>query len=648
MKERAPFGSWPSPIGIDVVTSGRVRTFGGVWLVGERVAWLETRPDEGGRMALVAAGPDGRPADLVPAGFNVRTRVHEYGGGACWFHDETAFCSSFDDSRLYRLDPGEEPRAITPEPPAEHSRRYADGVVTPDGAKIVCVRERHESDEIVNELVALPADGSGDARVLVSGCDFYSTPRLAPDGRTLAWLQWNHPNMPWDGTELWTGELGEDVVTGARLAAGGAEESIFQPEWSPAGVLHFCSDRTGWWNLYALADGEARQIAPVVAEVGLPQWLFGSLAYAFLDDGRIARKVCDRAVDRLELVDPASGEVEPSTGRGPSSARARWTRAATSSRSRPPGRASPYAVVVFDTQSGERRVVRRSFEVDFDVDAISEPRAIEFPTRDGATAHAFYYPPLSATHEAPAGELPPLRVICHGGPTSNTGSALSVSYQFWTSRGVGVVDVNYRGSTGFGRPYRDALRGRWGEIDVTDCIDAAAYLAEQGEVDPERICDRGRQRRRVRRRSARSRCIRASIGAGDQPLRRRRPGGLRRDDPQVRVALPRLARRPVSGGGGAVPGAVAAVPRGRHRQAAARPPGARRQGRAAEPGGADGRGARAAGKCRTRTSRSRARATASGAATACAARSRRSCRSSAPVFGFEPADEIEPLEIANL
>src|SRR4051794_10854613 len=230
MKEQAPYGSWPSPIGIDVVTSGSVRMFGGAWLVGDRVVWLETRPDEGGRMALVAVGPDGEPADLVPAGFNVRTRVHEYGGGACWFHGETVFCSSFDDSRLYRLDAGAEPRAITPEPPAQHALRYADGVVTPDGATIVCVRERHETDDVVNELFALAADGSGDARVLLSGCDFYSDPRLAPDGRTLAWLQWNHPNMPWDGTELWTGELGVDGVTGARMVAGGPEESIFQPE----------------------------------------------------------------------------------------------------------------------------------------------------------------------------------------------------------------------------------------------------------------------------------------------------------------------------------------------------------------------------------------------------------------------------------
>jgi len=487
VKDRASYGSWPSPIGIELVTSGQMRSFGGVWFVGDRVAWLESRPDEGGRTALVAAGPDGEPADLVPAGFNVRTRVHEYGGGACWFHGETAFCSSFDDSRVYRIERAAVPRAITPEPPVEHALRYADGVVTPDGSTIVCVRERHESGEVVNELVTVPADRSGDVRVLVSGSDFYSNPRLAPDGRTLAWLQWDNPNMPWDGTELWVGELSGEGVADARLVAGGPDESIFQPEWSPDGVLHFSSDRTGWWNLYALRDDGARAIAPVEGEVGLPQWSFAERSYAFLGDGRIARKVGERAVDRLELVDAESGAVAPVLGPwteyGSTSFDAHGAEIAFAAG----GPREPYAVVVLDTRTGDRRVVRRAFEFELVSDALSEPRAIEFPTRDGATAHAFYYPPVSATHEGREGELPPLRVICHGGPTAHSGPALLLSYQFWTSRGIGVVDVNYRGSTGFGRPYRDALRGRWGEIDVTDCIDAAAHLAEKGEIDPERI-----------------------------------------------------------------------------------------------------------------------------------------------------------------
>jgi prolyl oligopeptidase PreP (S9A serine peptidase family) len=322
--------------------------------------------------------------------------------------------------------------------------------------------------------------------VLVSGCDFYSSPRLSPDGGTLAWLLWNHANMPWDGTELWIGELRGDGVEGARQVAGGPEESIFQPEWSPGGDLHFASDRTGWWNLYTLDGAHERAIAPVEGEVGLPQWAFAMRAYAFLGDGRIARKVSESAVDRLELVDP-SGGVEPVPGTwtdfGSTSLDALGDRIAFAAG----GPRDPYAIVVLDTRTGDRRVVRLSFDVELEPDGISEPRAIEYPTRDGATAHAFYYPPRSSTHEGPDDELPPLRVICHGGPTSHTGSALSPSFQFWTSRGIGIVDVNYRGSTGFGRPYRDALRGRWGVVDVTDCIDAAAFLAEQGEVDAERM-----------------------------------------------------------------------------------------------------------------------------------------------------------------
>ena len=486
MKQRAHYGSWPSPIGIDLVTSGGVRGFAGVWLLDGRVAWLESRPAEGGRIALVAAGADGEPADLVPPGFNVRTRVHEYGGGACWFYCATAFCSSFDDSRLFRVEPGAEPRPITPDPAEENALRYADGVVTPDGRTIVCVRERHAGGDVVNELVALPADGSGDARVLVSGCDFYSSPQLNPDGRSLAWLQWSHPRMPWDGTELWMAELAGSAVRAARLVAGGEEESIFQPEWSPGGVLHFCSDRTGWWNLYAMEGPGLRAVAPVEGEVGMPQWAFAMRAYAFLGDGRIARKVTRNAVERLELVD-AAGSVEPVEGPWTEFSSTTFDARGDELAFAATGPSEPLALIVLDTRTGQRRVIRPGLDFELDAAGISEPRAIEFPTRDGGTAHAFYYPPHSETHEGADGELPPLRVICHGGPTSHTSTGLYPSFQFWTSRGIGVVDVNYRGSTGYGRPYRDALRGRWGEVDVTDCIDAAAYLAEQGEVDPDRI-----------------------------------------------------------------------------------------------------------------------------------------------------------------
>jgi dipeptidyl aminopeptidase/acylaminoacyl peptidase len=470
------------------VASAGGRTLAGARLDGDGVWWLEGRSDEGGRVVVVRARRGEQAVDVTPAPFNVRTRVHEYGGGACWFDGETVFFSSFDDSRLYRQDgPDAEPRALTAEPPAPHALRYADGRAILEGRSIVCVRERHEPDGVVNELVVLPADGSGGPRAVVSGADFYAAPRPSPDGRSLAWLQWDHPQMPFDGTELWLADLGPGGdVSGARRVAGGPSESIFQPEWSPAGTLWFSSDRTGWWNLYALEDDAVRAVAPVDGDVGAPMWVFGTTRYAFLGDGRIVRVVTRRAVDALELVDRATGEVEPLnlpwTAYSPTSLDARDSRVAfTASSPRESG-----SLVVLDVESGKVEVVRRMLDLELDADAISVPREVEYSTTDGAVARAFYYPPASATHAGPEGERPPLRVICHGGPTSHEPPQLDVEIQFYTSRGIGVADVNYRGSTGYGRAYRDALKGRWGDADVADCVAVARFLAEQGEVDGKR------------------------------------------------------------------------------------------------------------------------------------------------------------------
>jgi dipeptidyl aminopeptidase/acylaminoacyl peptidase len=484
----APYGSWPSPFGVPLVASAGGRTLAGARLDPEGVWWCEGRADEGGRIVLMRARRGREPVDVTPAPFNVRTRVHEYGGGACWFDGETIFFSSFDDSRLYRQDgPDALPRPLTSEPAALHALRYADGRVTQDGRTIVCVRERHEPDGVVNELVILPADGSGEPRTVVSGADFYAAPRPSPDGRRLAWLEWNHPQMPFDGTELWVADLGRDGdVSAARRVAGGPTESILQPEWSPSGMLHFSSDSTGWWNLYAVDDGDVRAVAPVDGDVGAPMWVFGTTRYAFLGDGRIVRVVTRRAVDSLELVDPETGRVEPLdlpwTAYSSTSLDAMDTRIAFTAFSPH----EPGSLVVLDIESGHREVVTRTLDLELDADAISAPREIEFPTTDGAVAHAFYYPPTSATHAGPADERPPLRVICHGGPTAHTSPQLDVGIQFYTSRGIGVADVNYRGSTGYGREYREALKGRWGDADVADCVAVARFLAERGEVDGSR------------------------------------------------------------------------------------------------------------------------------------------------------------------
>jgi dipeptidyl aminopeptidase/acylaminoacyl peptidase len=491
MADRAvtPFGSWPSPFDARTVARTGV-ALAGLQASGDDVYWLEGRPLEGGRMVLVRKGPDSGATDVTPRGFNVRTRVHEYGGGSFVVHDGVVFFSNMDDQRLYRQDGGGEPRPITPESPEPAAHRFADGRLTPDGSTMVCVREHHQDHEVVNELVAVAADGSGEPRVLTGGNDFYSTPRISPDGRRLAWLTWNHPNMPWDGTELWVADLGPKGVSGATLVAGGPDESVYQPEWSPDGVLHFVSDRTGWWNLYRAGDAAAEALLPMDAEFGVPQWILGTRCYAFLDDRRIACTFLADGLQRLAFVE-APGRMGiadiPSTSfSGPflSPAGERlWFIGASDS-------AAP-AVVALDLATGRTEAVKESLELDLDPAFVSVARPIEFPTEDGARAHALFYPPTNPDHSGPEGERPPLVVASHGGPTSRTSSMLNLEIQFFTSRGIGFVDVNYRGSTGYGRDYRDALKGRWGVADVEDCVAAARYLVETGEADRERLAIRG-------------------------------------------------------------------------------------------------------------------------------------------------------------
>jgi dipeptidyl aminopeptidase/acylaminoacyl peptidase len=477
-----PFGSWPSAIDADLVARTSSPRFCYLDARGDRVRWGESRAAEGGRSVIVESGPQG-VVDVIPATANARTRVHEYGGGAVWYHGDNTFYSEFADSRIYRIDgPGAEPQPITPEPAEPHALRYADGVVTPDGRTVICVRERHDGGEVLNEIVALPVDGSAEPDVLVTGHDFFMAPRLDPAGNRLAWLAWDHPRMPWDGTELRVAELGS--LGDAQLVAGGIDESVIDPQWSPDGVLHYSSDRTGWWNLYR-DDGTALTSLEG-AEIGFPAWSFAMRCYAFLDDGRIAFVVTRDAVESLALLDPARGTLEP--------AGLDWTAYSAGAFSAGAGRVvfaaasptEPYKLISFDPVTGREEILRDPLQVDLDSASISVPRAITFPTGERATAHAFYYPPANAEWEGPDGESPPLRVICHGGPTAHTEPQFNLETQFFTQRGIGVVDVNYRGSTGYGREYRRLLNGRWGEIDWQDCVAAARYLAVEGEADPDR------------------------------------------------------------------------------------------------------------------------------------------------------------------
>jgi len=483
----ARYGSWKSPITSDVIVSETVR-LSEVVLDGADVYWIESRPAEGGRAVIVRRAADGPILDVTPSGFNVRTRAHEYGGGSFAVAGGTVVFSNFDDQRLYRQDAGSDPRPITP----EANLRYADGII--DGAHqcMFWVREDHRDSgrEPSNSLVRLSLDGSGSGQVVVSGNDFYSSPHLSPDGSRLAWLTWNHPNMPWDGTELWVGELAPDgSVARSRRVAGGEAVSIFQPQWSPDGILYFVSDRTGWWNLYRWRDGEEEPLWEIDAEFGRPQWQFGMSTYAFASAARLICAYNERGTWRLASIDVTRGTIEkievPYTSIRCLRATADWAVFIGSSPT------ESDSVVQLDLKSGRWEVLARSASVTVDPAYLSTPETIAFPTEHGLTAYGFFYPPKNRDYAGPPSERPPLLLISHGGPTSATSSSLDLTVQYWTSRGFAVLDVNYGGSTGYGREYRQRLEGQWGIVDVDDCVNGARYLVERGKVDGERLIIRG-------------------------------------------------------------------------------------------------------------------------------------------------------------
>lgn len=485
----APYGTWSSPIGADLLATAGVGLME-PWLEEGVAYWLEGRPAEEGRCALVRGDPWSSPVDVTPPGFNVRTTVHEYGGGSYLVHRGTVYFSNFADQRLYRQAEGVDPEPITPDTDGRH--RYADGRVTPDGTRLICVRERHEDDGVVNELVTVPL-GGGDVRTIVGGKDFYSAPRIAPDGRKLAWLSWDLPWMPWDGCELWVGDLEADgeIANARRVAGTDGEEAIVQPEWSPSGALHFVSDRSGWWNLYREDGGTVAPLHPAEMEFAGPLWLFGASNFAFLDDGRIACQFERDGVGHLGILDPVSGELLdldlPYTAFDYP-----WLHAEGSQLVFIGGAPTiPMQVVSLDFASRGVELLRESLSVAVDPSFFSTPRTIEFPTEGGLTAFAHHYPPSNPGFVAPEGERPPLIVMSHGGPTGESNPEFDLGKQYFTSRGFAVVDVNYGGSTGYGRAYRQRLVGNWGVVDTMDCINAARYLVEQGEADGDRLLIRG-------------------------------------------------------------------------------------------------------------------------------------------------------------
>jgi dipeptidyl aminopeptidase/acylaminoacyl peptidase len=483
-KKTAPYGSWKSPITADLIVSGAIG-LNQPAIDGENTYWIEMRPAEGGRQVIVKRDASGKLTDINPQPFNARTRVHEYGGGDYAVSKGAVYFSNFADQRLYSQSGNEPPQPITP----VAEMRYADAVVDQARNLIFCVREDHNgaNHEATNALVSLKTSANEDCgRVLVSGNDFYSSPCLHRDGNMLAWLTWNHPNMPWDGTELWQAEVEPDgSLSAAKRIAGGESESIFQPQWSPDGRLYFCSDRSGWWNLYRLEKGEIVAVTKLDAEFGVPQWAFGLSSYAFASAQRIVGIYYVRGLARLAIIDADSLELETLdlgyTDLG-------WVRGATGQvvfRAGSP--TTPAAIVRLDLESRKTENLRQSNSLRIDSGYLSVPEAIEFPTTDGLTAHGFYYPPKNRDYSAPENERPPLLVKSHGGPTSAAATALSLHIQYWTSRGIAVLDVNYGGSSGYGREYRERLKGTWGIVDVDDCANGAKYLVNRGEVDPERL-----------------------------------------------------------------------------------------------------------------------------------------------------------------
>jgi dipeptidyl aminopeptidase/acylaminoacyl peptidase len=499
-RQGLPYGSWPTPITSEVVVAEAV-ALGGVRVDGDEVIWSEARPAEAGRTALVRRRADGRLEELVAEGQNARSAVHEYGGGAWWVSDGVVWFTDWGDQRLYRRDP-ETGRAepLTPRPQTPRGDRYADGALTPDGEWIVCVREHHPPDgrgavDVRNEIVRLAAHASSTPEVVVSGPDFVSTPRFSPDGGRLVWLEWDHPNMPWDGTRLVVRELDGGRGT---LVAGGERESVTEPQWQADGTLTYISDRSGWWNLYRWRpeSGETEPLVEMEAEIGGPQWVFGRSRYAVLPDGRTVFARMRDGFDRLAIrdLDGTASELDlpftfivdlvPAGGNS-------FVVIGASAR-------EETSLVRVTLGEGARvenvetlRPARDLRELGVDPEYISVPEAIDFASAGGRTSHALLYRPANPAHRGPGDERPPLLVTVHGGPTAAARPFLELEIQYLTSRGFTVVDVNYGGSIGYGRPYRELLNGTWGIVDVEDCLAVARHLAEEGEVDPARMCING-------------------------------------------------------------------------------------------------------------------------------------------------------------
>ena len=490
----APYGAWESPVTIEMMTAGAV-SFAEIDTDGDEIYWVESRPDEAGRYAAMRRAADGTISEITPPELSARTLVHEYGGGAFIAADGTAWFSHFADQRLYRrsVDATDPAEPISPETAEPRTLRFADATVDRDRERLICVVEDHRPDlpEAVNLLASIPFDG-GDPTPIHQHYDFYAAPRLSPDGRRLAWICWNHPSMPWDATELWLADIATDgSVLSSRKIAGDTtgDVSIIQPEWGPDGTLYCVSDASGWWNVQRL-DGDS--LVPVLetdAEFGQPMWTFSESSFGVLADGRIGCTFGRAGWWRLGVIDPEAGTLnEIATDFNT------FHMLRTSGNSIVAAAAGPEtgaALIRVDADTGAIDVIREGSPAELDPAYVSIPEPIAYPSADGRTSHGFYYAPTNPDFTAPEGELPPLVVFTHGGPTGATAGSLALAVQYWTTRGFAVLDVNYGGSTGYGTAYRKLLHGNWGIVDMEDCAAGAQYLVERGDVDGARLAIRG-------------------------------------------------------------------------------------------------------------------------------------------------------------
>ncbi|WP_019633980.1 prolyl oligopeptidase family serine peptidase [Actinomadura atramentaria] len=495
-----PYGSWPSPISAADVARARLRLSFPL-VSGSRVWWQETRPDEGGRTTVMLLDAGGDPVELLPAPWNARTRVHEYGGRSYLpipsGSGHTLLFSNYEDQRLHLLDPGDaKPRPLTPEPARPGGLRYADYVLSPDATEVWCVCEGHTPDGIRRAIVAVPLDGSAAdnpaaIREIVTGDHFFASPAPSPTGGHLAWVQWSHPRMPWDGTEVRVAALEDGRAVTPRTVKGGLTESALAPLWVGEQALYVVSDWPGFWNIYQVGlYGESPQaLYPAEEEFADALWQLGGMPYAQLGDGRLAvlhgegdQRLGVYDPDTLDLVDldlpysdwsmslSADGAVVVGVAGGPDTAT---------------------AVVRVDTATGAAEVLRSELDELPDPAYLPTPRPDRLDGTFGRAVHAYVYEPANPVAEGPADELPPYVVFVHGGPTSRASQRLDLERAYFTSRGIGVVDVNYGGSTGYGRSYRERLRRQWGVVDVEDAVSAARALADAGFADPERLAIRG-------------------------------------------------------------------------------------------------------------------------------------------------------------